>query len=225
MTSRRNVRRAGHAYSGQHCAFSRLSGYDKNLVGADARSINGLLSMAWSWDLSSPACRHRTDLLRVLIEAFAMNYHMRSNRLNFRRVGEMVMAAQKKLIGEWVWKWLPLYGDPPLKGDKTNHFIRLLHARHKESNNPMQFFNWAIKCWAHRLSDWKIISCDMISLTLIKVKTMSFFDYALKRVEAATKTTVTCPICGHNSKHPTTKVRQEQALLCPKCKSLFIIHR
>ncbi|WP_353647200.1 YnfU family zinc-binding protein [Enterobacter sp. 638] len=65
----------------------------------------------------------------------------------------------------------------------------------------------------------------MISLTLIKVKTMSFFDYALKRVEAATKTTVTCPICGHNSKHPTTKVRQEQALLCPKCKSLFIIHR
>lgn len=37
---------------------------------------------------------------------------------------------------------------------------------------------------------------------------MSFFDYALKRVEAATKTTVTCPICGHNSNHPTTKVRQ-----------------
>lgn len=54
---------------------------------------------------------------------------------------------------------------------------------------------------------------------------MSFFDYALKRVEAATKTTVACPICGHNSNHPTTKVRQQQALLCPKCKSLFVIHR
>ncbi|WP_317179148.1 YnfU family zinc-binding protein [Lelliottia amnigena] len=65
----------------------------------------------------------------------------------------------------------------------------------------------------------------MISLTLIKAKIMSFFDYALKRVESATKTTVTCPICGFNSNHPTTKVRQEQALLCPKCKSLFVIHR
>ncbi|MEX0496696.1 YnfU family zinc-binding protein [Raoultella terrigena] len=54
---------------------------------------------------------------------------------------------------------------------------------------------------------------------------MSFFDYALKRIDTATKATVTCPICGHSSNHPTTKVRQEKTLLCPKCKSLFIIHR
>ncbi|WP_213083821.1 YnfU family zinc-binding protein [Citrobacter sp. wls711] len=54
---------------------------------------------------------------------------------------------------------------------------------------------------------------------------MSFFYYALKRVEAATKTTVACPICGHNSNHPSTKVRQELPLLCPQCKSLFVIHR
>ncbi|EPC4330609.1 YnfU family zinc-binding protein [Enterobacter asburiae] len=65
----------------------------------------------------------------------------------------------------------------------------------------------------------------MIDLILRGVKNMSFFDYALKRVEAAKKTTVTCPICGHNSNHPATKVRQEQALLCPRCKSLFVIHR
>jgi len=38
-----------------------------------ARSINGPLSMAWSCGLSSPASRHRTDLLRVLTDAFAMN--------------------------------------------------------------------------------------------------------------------------------------------------------
>lgn len=41
-----------------------------------ARSINGPLSMAWSCGLSSPASRHRTDLLRVLTDAFAMNARM-----------------------------------------------------------------------------------------------------------------------------------------------------
>ncbi|HIH5019965.1 YnfU family zinc-binding protein [Klebsiella oxytoca] len=54
---------------------------------------------------------------------------------------------------------------------------------------------------------------------------MSFFDYALKRINIASKITVTCPVCGHQSNHPTTKVRKEQALLCPRCKSLFVIHR
>nr|WP_249418119.1 YnfU family zinc-binding protein [Citrobacter freundii] len=47
----------------------------------------------------------------------------------------------------------------------------------------------------------------------------------MKRVGVATKTTVTCPMCGETSSHPTTKVRQEQALLCPKCKALFVIHK
>ncbi|WP_420866245.1 YnfU family zinc-binding protein [Lelliottia aquatilis] len=65
----------------------------------------------------------------------------------------------------------------------------------------------------------------MVSLTTKEVKSMSFFDYALKRIDSATKTTVACPICGHNSIHSTTKVRQELALLCPNCKSLFVIHR
>ncbi|WP_409515501.1 YnfU family zinc-binding protein [Atlantibacter sp.] len=54
---------------------------------------------------------------------------------------------------------------------------------------------------------------------------MSFFNYALKRIETATKTTVTCPQCGHNFYQPTTKVRQEQALLCPKCKTIFVISK
>ncbi|GME39896.1 hypothetical protein ACJ2_17760 [Pantoea sp. QMID2] len=38
-----------------------------------ARSISGPLSMEWSWGLSSLASRHRTDLLRVLTDVFAMN--------------------------------------------------------------------------------------------------------------------------------------------------------
>ncbi|HHW4413515.1 YnfU family zinc-binding protein [Citrobacter freundii] len=54
---------------------------------------------------------------------------------------------------------------------------------------------------------------------------MSFFDYAMQRVGLAANMTVMCPICGHKSTHSTTKVRQQQALLCPKCKSLFVIHR
>ncbi|WBT60622.1 YnfU family zinc-binding protein [Kosakonia oryzendophytica] len=37
--------------------------------------------------------------------------------------------------------------------------------------------------------------------------------------------TVICPICGHQSTQSTTKVRQQSPLLCPKCKSLFVIHR
>ncbi|WP_317846461.1 MULTISPECIES: YnfU family zinc-binding protein [Enterobacter cloacae complex] len=54
---------------------------------------------------------------------------------------------------------------------------------------------------------------------------MSFFDYALQRVGLVANMTVTCPICGHKSIQSTTKVRQQQALLCPECKSLFVIHR
>ncbi len=34
---------------------------------------SGLMSMAWSCGLYNPASRHRTDLLRVLTDAFAMN--------------------------------------------------------------------------------------------------------------------------------------------------------
>lgn len=54
---------------------------------------------------------------------------------------------------------------------------------------------------------------------------MSFFDYAMQRVGLVANMTVTCPICGHKSIQSTTKVRQQQALLCPGCKSLFVIHR
>lgn len=36
----------------------------------------GLMSMAWSCGLYTPASRHRTDLLRVLTDAFAMNAWM-----------------------------------------------------------------------------------------------------------------------------------------------------
>ncbi|WP_277922282.1 YnfU family zinc-binding protein [Kluyvera intermedia] len=54
---------------------------------------------------------------------------------------------------------------------------------------------------------------------------MSFFDYAMKRVGLVANTSVMCPICGHYSNQSTAKVRQHSALLCPKCKSLFVIYR
>ena len=53
---------------------------------------------------------------------------------------------------------------------------------------------------------------------------MSYFDNAMRRVGLVASMIVMCPICGHNSTQSTTKVRQQQALLCPKCKSLFVIH-
>ncbi|MEW7315022.1 YnfU family zinc-binding protein [Buttiauxella gaviniae] len=52
---------------------------------------------------------------------------------------------------------------------------------------------------------------------------MSLLDYAMKRLGNAANGTVTCPICGSKSAHPTSKLRQGQTLLCPKCKSLFVV--
>ncbi|MEZ2574371.1 MULTISPECIES: YnfU family zinc-binding protein [Buttiauxella] len=54
---------------------------------------------------------------------------------------------------------------------------------------------------------------------------MSLLDYAMKRFGNAANSSVTCPICGSKSSHPANKIRQGQTLLCPKCKSLFVIPR
>jgi transposase-like protein len=54
---------------------------------------------------------------------------------------------------------------------------------------------------------------------------MSFLDSAMKRFTNAASRSVTCPICGNKSQQTASKVRQGQALLCPKCKSLFVIPR
>jgi transposase len=51
---------------------------------------------------------------------------------------------------------------------------------------------------------------------------MSFFRDAMNRINDTSTTTVTCPECGKTSKQSTSKVRRQQALLCPACKSLFV---
>ncbi|MCT4717098.1 YnfU family zinc-binding protein [Enterobacteriaceae bacterium H18W14] len=46
----------------------------------------------------------------------------------------------------------------------------------------------------------------------------------MNRINDKATGTVTCPECGKKSKHPTIKIRRQQALLCPSCKSLFVVH-
>ncbi|WP_421505934.1 YnfU family zinc-binding protein [Erwinia rhapontici] len=53
---------------------------------------------------------------------------------------------------------------------------------------------------------------------------MSFLSDVMKRINTATTSTVTCPLCGHRSAHAASKIRQNQTLLCPACKSLFIVN-
>ncbi|WP_455818983.1 YnfU family zinc-binding protein [Pseudomonas cerasi] len=54
---------------------------------------------------------------------------------------------------------------------------------------------------------------------------MSFLNDVIKRINTATTSAVTCPLCGHRSSHAASKVRQHQTLLCPACKSLFIVNK
>jgi transcription elongation factor Elf1 len=52
---------------------------------------------------------------------------------------------------------------------------------------------------------------------------MSFLESVIKRFANALNDKVTCPICGEKSSQPASKIRQGQALICPKCKSLFVV--
>ncbi|MCT4706560.1 transposase [Enterobacteriaceae bacterium H11S18] len=54
---------------------------------------------------------------------------------------------------------------------------------------------------------------------------MSLLDYAMKRFGSSGNTSATCPVCGSKSSHPASKIRQGQTLLCPKCKSMFVVPR
>nr|WP_232046658.1 YnfU family zinc-binding protein [Dickeya sp. DW 0440] len=47
----------------------------------------------------------------------------------------------------------------------------------------------------------------------------------MKLIGGAATTTVTCPVCGSKSSQPVSKIRQEQAMLCPECKALFVVPR
>ncbi len=55
---------------------------------------------------------------------------------------------------------------------------------------------------------------------------MSFFASAMNRFndKSTSTSTVTCPQCGSKSKQPSSKISREQAMLCPSCKALFVVH-
>ncbi|WP_226092909.1 YnfU family zinc-binding protein [Dickeya oryzae] len=50
-------------------------------------------------------------------------------------------------------------------------------------------------------------------------------EHAIRRISNANCVTVSCPICGHESRQVKTKVTREMTLICPCCKALFVIHR
>ncbi|WP_222431663.1 YnfU family zinc-binding protein [Pectobacterium actinidiae] len=52
---------------------------------------------------------------------------------------------------------------------------------------------------------------------------MSIIDYAMKLFSGAS--TATCPVCGLKSAQPVSKIRRNQAMLCPGCKALFTSRR
>ncbi|QZQ48331.1 YnfU family zinc-binding protein [Erwinia persicina] len=54
---------------------------------------------------------------------------------------------------------------------------------------------------------------------------MSFINDVMKRLSSATASTTqaVCPVCGHRSSHAAIKIRQQKTLLCPSCKSLFVV--
>ncbi|WP_274604273.1 YnfU family zinc-binding protein [Erwinia persicina] len=54
---------------------------------------------------------------------------------------------------------------------------------------------------------------------------MSFINDVMKRLTSATASTTqaVCPVCGHRSSHAAIKIRQQKTLLCPACKSLFVV--
>lgn len=73
-----DFRCASHSYYGSHCVVSlRLrQELTKGLSLPAEHFINRLMSMEWRCGLSSPASWYRTDLFRVLTDAFAMNAWM-----------------------------------------------------------------------------------------------------------------------------------------------------
>ncbi|WP_312284266.1 YnfU family zinc-binding protein [Yokenella regensburgei] len=54
---------------------------------------------------------------------------------------------------------------------------------------------------------------------------MSIINYAMKLFSGTPTTTATCPVCGLKSAQPLSKIRHNQAMLCPGCKALFISQR
>ncbi|WP_458047541.1 YnfU family zinc-binding protein [Phytobacter sp. AG2a] len=47
----------------------------------------------------------------------------------------------------------------------------------------------------------------------------------MKLFSGASTATATCPVCGLKSAQQLSKIRSNQAMLCPGCKALFIARR
>ncbi|WP_313107933.1 YnfU family zinc-binding protein [Pseudescherichia vulneris] len=54
---------------------------------------------------------------------------------------------------------------------------------------------------------------------------MFIIDYAMKLFSGASIDTAACPVCGLKSAQPLSKIRRNQAMLCPGCKALFVSRR
>ncbi|WP_220485618.1 YnfU family zinc-binding protein [[Pantoea] beijingensis] len=52
---------------------------------------------------------------------------------------------------------------------------------------------------------------------------MSYFSDVMGRIKKI-ETNATCPVCEKKSKQSLSKVSKEQTMICPHCKSMFVIH-
>ncbi|MEN4889191.1 YnfU family zinc-binding protein [Erwinia billingiae] len=52
---------------------------------------------------------------------------------------------------------------------------------------------------------------------------MSYFNQVMDQIAKITSY-ATCPVCGEKSKQSISKQSHEKIMLCPHCKSLFVIH-
>ena len=92
--------RAGHAYSGKHTLFRGLPLTIRTYQGRDLsveHLTSELMNMTWSCDLSSPASQRRTDLLRILRDAFVLNAGMNSGSATSVLQGKPLMAGGRMI--------------------------------------------------------------------------------------------------------------------------------
>ncbi|WP_376746408.1 YnfU family zinc-binding protein [Pantoea septica] len=52
---------------------------------------------------------------------------------------------------------------------------------------------------------------------------MSYFTQIMDRITKATND-AQCPVCNKYSKQSVPRITKEQVMLCPHCKSMFVVH-
>lgn len=92
----RDFRRAGHAYSGQHCAVSRLSGYDKNRSGPGVY-LPRTRSVGFEHGVELRLIQPGKPTQNGFIESF--NGRFRDECLNEHWFSDIVHA--RKIINDW----------------------------------------------------------------------------------------------------------------------------